>query len=79
MNPFEMVVMIVAIVVVGRIVVARYGHASGTGGAAVSDVEAQQMREEIKALKDRVAVLERLATDGTAALEREFEKLRNQD
>lgn len=41
--------------------------------------ETEALRAELKALKDRVAVLERLATDGSSALEREFEKLRRED
>ena len=43
------------------------------------DPEAERLRAEVKALKDRVAVLERLATDSSTALEREFEKLKDRD
>jgi hypothetical protein len=43
------------------------------------DPEAERLRAEVKSLKDRVAVLERLATDSTSALEREFDKLRERD
>ena len=39
------------------------------------DPEADRLRAEVKALKDRVAVLERLATDDSTALEREFSAL----
>lgn len=83
MQVFEMVVLVVAIVTVGRIVSAKYGLRGRRGCSsddvqAMPDPEAQRMREEIKALKDRVAVLERLATDSSTALEREFEKLKSQ-
>ncbi|MGE4429655.1 MAG: hypothetical protein AB7E05_02815 [Sphingobium sp.] len=83
MNPFEMVVLIVAIVVAGRVLAVRYGrHGAGGGGgdapSAARTAEMEQMRAEIGKLKDRVAVLERLATDDSAALEREIEKLRGQ-
>ncbi|MGE4409453.1 MAG: hypothetical protein AB7D33_02640 [Sphingobium sp.] len=74
MNPFEMVVVIVALVVLGRIVTARYGRSPAT---ASSEAEVQHLRDEVRGLKERVAVLERLATDSTVALEREFEKLRD--
>jgi hypothetical protein len=40
--------------------------------------DAERMREEIRTLKDRIAVLERLATDNSSAvaLDREIERLR---
>ena len=42
--------------------------------------ESRQMRDEMKFLKDRVAVLEQITTDGhsTKQLESEIEKLRDQ-
>ena len=67
MGPFEMVVAIVAITAIASVIRARYG------------VDTERLRAEVKALKERVAVLERLATDGSTALEREFEKLRDRD
>lgn len=80
MNPFEMVVLIVAIVVAGRVIATRYGRASAPGGLASSSspAEVEELRAEIRRLKDRVAVLERLATDDTTRLEQEIEKLRDQ-
>ncbi len=44
----------------------------------VRDPEADRLRDEVKQLKERIAVLERLATDGRKAdeLDREIEKLR---
>ena len=43
--------------------------------------EARRLREEVRTLKERIAVLERLATDdaGPRALEREIEALRSRD
>lgn len=83
MNPFEMVVAIVAITAIASVIRAKYGVVRrGKGEMLVNrgpDPEAERLREELKALKDRVAVLERLATDGSTALEREFEKLRDRD
>lgn len=83
MNPFEMVVAIVAIGAIASVLRAKYGVVRrGKGEDFIQrgpDPEAARLREEVKALKDRVAVLERLATDGSTALEREFEKLKGGD
>jgi hypothetical protein len=81
MNPFEMVVMIVAIVMVASVVKARYGVTRDKHGNEVinrPDPEAGRLKEEIVQLKERIAVLERLATDdnGARLLDREIEKLR---
>ncbi len=40
------------------------------------DAENQRLREEVRALKDRIAVLERIATDSSSNLDREIEALR---
>lgn len=85
MNPFEMVVAIVAITAVASVIRARYGVVRrGRGEELVSrapqpDPEADRLREEVRKLKERVAVLERLATDSSTALDREFDKLKNID
>ena len=84
MNPFEMVVIIVALVMVASIVKTRYRAMHGIvadedGNERIAaDPDATRLREEVKSLKDRIAVLERLATDdnGARALDREIEKLR---
>ncbi|MBY0583106.1 MAG: hypothetical protein K2P68_09355 [Sphingomonas sp.] len=80
MQVFEMVVMIVAIVTVGRIIRLRYetkNSAAGMDAAPVGD--ARRLRDEVTMLKERIAVLERLATDDNNAvrLDREIEKLRD--
>jgi hypothetical protein len=89
MNPFEMVVMIVAIVAVANIIRAKNGLPMGGffGGRRfrdqrfvqqTDDGETARLREEVKQLKDRLAVLERIATDNNRAvdLDREIERLR---
>ncbi|MET0364813.1 MAG: hypothetical protein ABW169_09165 [Sphingobium sp.] len=83
-NPFSMVVAIVFIVSVASIVRARFGLRRerpyrGPHFMQMPDADTEALRAEIRTLKDRVAVLERLATDSNSALEREFEKLRQQD
>ncbi|WP_231862715.1 hypothetical protein [Sphingorhabdus sp. M41] len=46
---------------------------------ATHDADAERMREEMRYLKDRVAVLEKITTDGhsTRQLESEIEQLRD--
>ena len=83
-NPFSMVVAIVAIVMFTSIIKTRIRAKHGisedqNGRAIVTDTaDAKVMREEIKALKDRIAVLERVITDqhSSVTLEQEIEKLR---
>ena len=81
MNPFEMVVLIIAIITIGKVFSSRSGRRSGkdiAGDLIQGDPDSARMREELRALKDRIAVLERIATDtsSSAALDREIEKLR---
>ncbi len=78
MDPAIMVVAIIAIVTFGRVAKAKMDRHSGQVDAAtiLASPEVQRMQDDLKALKDRVAVLERLATDSSSALEREIEKLR---
>ena len=78
MHPFEMVVAIIAIVMIAQVGVVNR-HKGEDFIHRGPDPEADRLRAEVKALKDRVAVLERLATDDNTALEREFDKLRNRD
>jgi len=76
MNPFEMVVIIVAITAIASIFKARYSTRHSRAEMQ-SDPEAYRLREEVKMLRDRVAVLERIATDKESSLEREIERLRD--
>lgn len=84
MNPFEMVVAIFAIVAISQVLRAKYGVVrTGRGKNAREefigrdDPEKERLRAELQTLKERVAVLERLATDDTTSLEREIERLRD--
>lgn len=85
MNPFEMVIGIVLIVTIGSIVRAKYGvrrdhrgHDYVAGNPA-GDAETKALQAEIRTLKERIQVLERIATDGNraASLDQEIEKLRD--
>jgi hypothetical protein len=74
MNQYEFVLGIILIVMVAGIFKARFKFNSQRPG---DDVQTQQMREEIRALKERIQVLERIATDKESLLEREIEQLRD--
>ncbi len=85
MNPFEMVVLIVAISAGASMYRAKYGIVRrGRGRHATEEFvgsgrgDNAQHLEEIKALKERIAVLERITTETNSAvsLDREIEKLR---
>lgn len=85
MGPFEMVIGIVLIVTIGSIVRAKHGiRRDNKGneyfvGTAANDGETKALQAEIRALKDRIQVLERIATDNNRAitLDQEIEKLRD--
>ena len=74
MNPYEFILGIILIVMVAGIFKARFKFNSQR---PVDDAQAQQMREEIRTLKERIQVLERIATDKESMLEREIEQLRD--
>ena len=83
MNPFEMVVAIIAITAIASVLRAKYGVVRRDKGEEViqrgSDPEAERLRAEVKGLKERVAVLERLMTDDDRKLAGEIERLRRTD
>ncbi len=78
MNPFEMVIAIVAIVMVARIIMHRQRHAPSSEAPADS-AETLRLREDVRTLKERVQVLERVITDDRKSidLDREIERLRD--
>ena len=86
--PFLMIVAIVAIISFTRLQRDRLGLPSGRrrdrirgGAGAQDDGEADRLRGEVRQLKDRIAVLERIVTDTDRNrgldLEREIEALRH--
>ncbi|MCP3731440.1 hypothetical protein M9978_13505 [Sphingomonas sp. MG17] len=86
MNPFEMVIGIVLIVTVGSIIRAKLGvrrdRHGGEYGAndGANTAEARRLQDEVRTLKDRIQVLERVITDNhsSSSLDREIEKLRDE-
>lgn len=84
MNPFEMVIGIVLIVTIGSVIRAKYGVRRDNKGneffaGPADNAETKALQSEIRALKDRIQVLERIATDHNRAvtLDEEIERLRD--
>ena len=80
MNPFEMVVLIVAMVMIGSIFKARYGHrrrGAMCEAEPAERIENQRLREEVTELKERIKVLERITVDKENTLARQIEELRD--
>ena len=82
-NVAFMVIAIVAIVTFGRIYSARHGLRRTRDGyepiAHQDSPEARMLRDEVKVLKERIAVLERIATDNHEAnrIDQEIARLRD--
>lgn len=78
MNPFEFVIALVVIIMAGRIIQSRLAARGGERGGG-ADPELSRARDEIRALSERVRVLERVVTDnhGSHELDREIERLRD--
>lgn len=82
MNPFEMVVMIVLIVTIGKVLSSRFGskdlrRASKGELPAADTSENLRLQSEVARLNERIRVLERLATDPAKRLSDEIESLKN--
>lgn len=78
MNPFEFVLALIAIITIGRVVQqVLKSRAHGHGGH--DRPETLQAFEEVRQLKERIQVLERVITDnhGSRRLDDEIERLRD--
>ena len=80
-----MVVLIVTIVMIASVIKSKHGHGNrhrhrhgnSDSETLIDSGETVRLREEVARLKDRVIVLERIATDKNHLLEQEFDRLRN--
>ena len=77
-----MVVLIVAIVMIASIFKAKYGHPQRRGRhiegpSAEEHSENLRLREEVKELKERLKVLERITVEKENSLSREIDSLRD--
>ena len=80
MNPFEMVAVIVVAVMIASVLRAKYGHRHRGDGAMISPeekAETLRLRDEVKQLKERIHVLERIAVEKEDTLTRQIEELRD--
>jgi hypothetical protein len=87
-DPFTMVVAIVLIATIGKVLSSKYKAQNGIiededmmGNKTqrlTSDKDQNAMQDEIRTLKERIQVLERIATDNTSAndINRQIEALR---
>lgn len=88
-DPFTMVVAIIAIITIGKIIQskhqAKYGiiedqdMLGNKTQRLASNADTQALQNEISELKERIKVLERIATDNSSAIDvsREIEALRD--
>jgi flagellar motility protein MotE (MotC chaperone) len=93
MNQYEMIVLIVLIVIIGRVLSNRFGGSQLSRRDqrrvelakalqpqlpdSVSADEADRMKAEIKRLNERLAVLERIAVDPAKRLSDEIDRLKH--
>ncbi len=72
-----MVVLIVTIVMIAGIMKTRFSGGHRRSVDPSDEVETLRLREELKELKERLHVLERIATDRENSLSREIDQLRD--
>jgi uncharacterized protein YlxW (UPF0749 family) len=76
-----MVVLIVAIVMIASIIKSKAQVESRRmrgKDKAIETAETQRLRDEVKQLKERLAVIERITVEKENSLEREIERLRDE-
>ena len=91
-SAMQFILLIILITTVGGILKARYGHArdrerdepgerGGRRRTLMSDpaesLETQRLKEEVRALKERLHVLERITVEKESSLNREIDGLRD--
>ena len=73
------VLAIIAMGMIGGILKARYGHRDSgrDDDRARDDGETGRLKDEVRALKDRLQVLERITIEKESSLNREIDQLRD--
>jgi hypothetical protein len=74
MNQYEFILGIVIVVMIASVLKAGLRMSRKR---PADNAETLRMREEVRTLKERIQVLERIATDKESTLEREIEQLRD--
>ena len=79
MNPFEMVAVIVVAVMIAGVLRAKYGGRSRSEDSVTPQERAEsiRLREEVKELKERIKVLERITVEKENSLSKQIEELRD--
>ena len=82
MNQYSMVAFIVLVVTIGSVLRAAFGHRRSRRDrdrdiAPRDDAETARLREEVKQLRERLHVIERITVEKENSLEREIERLRD--
>ena len=74
------VLLLITITMIGGILKARYGahrRDDDHGSLQRDDSETRRLNEEVRALKDRLQVLERITVEKESSLNREIDQLRD--
>lgn len=78
MNPFEMVAIIVVAVMIASVLRAKYGRRGEAAEISPEErAETLRLREEVKELKERIKVLERITVDKENSLAKQIDELRD--
>lgn len=77
MNPFEMVVLIVAIVMIAGVLKSRRHPRVMSDAEPAERAETLRLREEVKLLKERLQVLERITVEKENSLAQQIDELRD--
>ncbi|HEV7661805.1 MAG TPA: hypothetical protein VGO55_18340 [Allosphingosinicella sp.] len=80
MNVFEFVLGIIVVATLAGLVRAKLGIRRDKWGnehPIRDDAETARLRDEVKSLKERLAVIERITVEKESSLEREIERLRD--
>lgn len=79
MNPFEMVAIIVVAVMIAGVLRAKYAHRNSDGDSISPQERAEtlRLRDEVKGLKERIKVLERITVEKENSLSKQIEELRD--
>jgi len=76
MGVFEMVIVIVVIGAISSTIQVRMKHRHERE-QRLADPESDRLRDEVRQLKERLAVIERITIEKENSLEREIERLRD--
>jgi hypothetical protein len=78
MNPFDMVVLIVAIVMFATVIMKGFEHRAKLPDAN-KEAENRELRKQLAEVQQRMKVLERIITDGGVQTAAQIEALRDRE